>query len=340
MRKILKTIGMVLGLLLVVLLAVKLVSDFTYFNNYDPKLPFNTKIEDVTVVTEPITIFGIEREREYERKKFSFESRSGDRVPTLMTLPRERKGKVPVIIFLHGIGQKKEFLDEISTPFNKAGFAMVCFDQIMQGERSSRSGALGSIFDFRQRPWKTINDTRRLIDYLQTDPDIDPERIYLVGASYGAITGCTVVAKEDRIKAAIMVVGGGNIKVLLDAPLIRNNMPGWAHFLAKHLVYFIMYPADPVRYAAQTSPTPLLFQNGAEDTLVTPDAGRELFNAAGEPKEMRWYPCDHPGLVRTQGPIIIQILDEALEWLLERDKPYREAAPETGAADSPLAAAA
>lgn len=341
MRKVFKIIGIVIGVIVALLLASKLVADFTYFNHYDPGLPFHTQVEEVRDVTEPIKVFDIERERDYQRIKFSFESRPGDRVPALLTMPRTHKGKVPVIIFLHGIGQKKEFLDEITTPFNKAGFAMVCFDQIMQGERASRKGALGTAIDFRQRPWKTINDTRRLIDYLQTHPDIDPERIYLVGASYGAITGCTVVAQEDRIKAAIMVVGGGNIKVLLNAPLIRNNMPGWAHFLAKQAVYFMMYPADPVRYAAQTAPTPLLFQNGAEDTLVTPDAGRELFNAAGEPKEMRWYPCDHPGLVRSQGPIIIQILDEALEWLIEQDKPHREAgaAPETVRADSPRAAA-
>ena len=43
----------------------------------------------------------------------------------------------------------------------------------------------------------------------------------------------------------------------------------------------------------------------------------------GEPKEIRWYPCDHPGLRDEDAPIIVQILDEGLEWLLEIDAQFR-----------------
>ncbi len=343
MRKALKITGIVLGSMVLLLFVAKFIADATYFNNYDPSLAFNTNVLEVTDVDKMGEVFGIERPQRFQRMKLQFQSRPGEMIPTLIHWPLDRKGKVPVIVFMHGIGQKKEFIGEISTPFNEAGFAMACFDQIMQGERKVK-GALAQAVAFRQRPWRTINDARRLIDYLCTHPDIDSERIYLVGASYGAITGCTVVAKEERIRAAIMVVGGGNINVLLDAPLIKGEVAKAAHpivhTLVKPIVRYIMAPADPINYASNTSPTPVLFQNGSQDTLVSPEAGKELFKAAGEPKEIRWYPCDHPGLKREEGPIIVQILDEGLEWLLDQDKPFRDGATPPGDATGELRAAA
>ena len=256
---------------------------------------------------------------------FTMTSRPNETMPVLLTLPVDRQGKLPVIVFLHGIGQSKRFLEEICTPFNEAGFAMACFDQSMQGARKIKGGYWAQASGFRKRPWKTVNDTRRLIDYLQTHPEIDPERIYLVGASYGAITGSVATARDKRIRAADLVVGGANISTMLDAPLIKESVGNSVlHWLGKTLVTFIMKPADPKRHVAQTAGTPVLMQNGSTDQLVTPAAGEELFRALGSPKDIRWYPCDHPGLgPKSEAEVIVRILDEGLNWLLEQDKPFR-----------------
>ncbi len=330
MRKLLKIVGGLLIALVLIITIAKVWADKTYFDDYDKNLPFNVKVTGSEVKDETVDFFGITRKIHFEKVLFSIDARPGEPIPVIMTMPVERKTKLPVIVFLHGIGQSKGFIEEICTPFNDAGFAMTCFDQSMQGERKIRgegiSKTLATVKAFRQRPWKTINDGRRLIDYLQTHPEIDPERIYLVGASYGAITGTTLTAFDKRIRAAVLVVGGANIKVMLDAPLIKdgiNNAP--LHWFAKNLVAWMMKPADPKNYAHMTAGTPVLMQSGSEDTLVTPAAGEELFKALGEPKEIRWYPCDHPGLRKEDVHIVVQILDEGRDWLLEQDKPFRAA---------------
>lgn len=325
MRKALKIIGGILVAIIVVLLVAKVWVDKTYFDDYDPTAPFNIQVQEASRVEDTVDLFGIKRPRRFEKLLFSIETRPGEPVPVIMTLPMERSGKLPVIIFLHGIGQSKRFLEEICTPFNEAGFAMVCFDQSMQGEREVEGSMLDQAVAFRKRPWKTINDTRRLIDYLQTNPDIDPDRVYLVGASYGAITGSTATAFDERILASVLVVGGADIKTMLDAPLIKDGVNNaLLHWLGKQVVAFIMKPADPKHYAADTAGRPVLMLNGSEDTLVTPEAGEELYAALGEPKEIRWYPCDHPGLRKDDAVIIVQILDDGLAWLLEKDKPFRD----------------
>lgn len=310
MRKALKIIGVVVGGIIVVLLILKLSADMRYFSDYDPKLPFRERVAE------------LEERPEYRRIKLYYQGERGDQVPALLTFPKNFRGKVPCIIFLHGIGQKKEFLDEITTPFNQNGFAMATFDQYMQGERKVGGNMLKQALSFRQRPHKTVNDTRRLIDYLSTHPDIDANRIYVVGASYGAITGSTAAAFDERIQAIVLVYGGGNISRLLEAPIIAKELGGWMP-LVKALANFMLWPADPVRYVHKIAPRPVLFQNGRHDVLVAPAAAEALQNAAGEPKKITWYNSDHIGL---DEDVVRQVLDEAMQWLLEQDQPHRSAA--------------
>lgn len=313
MRKALKIIGGVVGGIILLLLAWKLEADLRYFSDYDPNAPLHARVEEAT------------DKGDYKRVKVYFDGAPGEPVPTFLTFPKEFTGKVPCIIFLHGIGQKKDFLDEITTPFNEAGFAMACFDQYMQGERKIPRHGFEEAMAFRARPRKTVNETRRLIDYLQTHPDIDANRIYLVGASYGAITGSTVAAFDKRIRAVVLVYGGGDIWKLLDAHIIQNgfkeNAPAWLFPVAKGLAEFLLWPADPIRYVDRISPTPVLFQNGRYDQLVAPEAAEALQEAAREPKKITWYNSDHIGF---DEEIVRQVLNEDLNWLLEQDKPFRE----------------
>ena len=317
-KRILKGLGVVILLAVLVLAGLKVYGDGRFYRDYDPELPFREQVAPAEAVDDTVDVFGVEKPRKFKRVEFSFEARAGDRVPGLMALPAKSEGRLPVIVFLHGSGQKKEFIDVIATPFTNAGFAMVSFDQWLRGDRRVE-GRLAAVWGWRARFWKTVNDTRRLVDYLQTRPEFDPGRIYLTGASYGAITGTVVLAREKRIKAGALVVGGGDFDTMLDAPLIRNTVPTAALFVAKPIVKYFVSAADPVRHAGLTEGTPVLMQNGSDDALVSPEAGEALYAALGEPKEIRWYPIDHPGLRKSDGPVIVELLNDTVAWMLERD---------------------
>jgi poly(3-hydroxybutyrate) depolymerase len=246
------------------------------------------------------------------------DARPGERMAAILTLPAVTQKPVPVIVLLHGSHQEKEFVEEICTPFNEAGFAMVCFDQYMRGERSVKGNVLTVACAFRERCWKTVHDTRRLIDYLQTRTDIDGNRIYLVGASYGAIAGTAVLAQENRIKAADLVVGGGNVRLLGSAPEVRRELPHWLLPFAGPLMAFVMGSAEPLVHAPKISGIPVLMQNGSNDGVVIPESGKALFAALPEPKEIRWYPINHPDR-EPNGQEVLKMLDEGLKWLVEQD---------------------
>ena len=311
---------------------VKYRADRNFYVGYSSAHPLKAVEETPTVVDGDVNAFGLTLPARYRRQAVAFDGDPGERVPAVLTMPLEASAPVPVIILLHGSHQEKEFVEQISTPFNEAGFAMVCFDQYMRGERRVRGNVLEISRAFRDRCRKTVHDTQRLIDYLQTRPDIDSERVYLVGASYGAITGTVVIARDKRIRAAALVVGGGNFWLLAKAPEVRRELPQWIWPFAGPLMVFAAGVADPVRHAADTAGTPVLMLNGSNDGVVTPESGEALFAALGEPKEIHWYPVDHPDR-EPDGEKVIEMLNDGLDWFLKWDAPFRS---ETGEEPLPL----
>lgn len=306
-----KYVGIIVGILIIVGSAAILISksraDAHYFDGYVASAPLNVQVR-------------VDQAREEFRWiDFVFDGVRGHRVPAVMALPQEFDSPRPCVIFLHGIGQKKDFLEEIAEPFTNAGFAMVTFDQYMRGERDVDLPWWQEPAAFRERASLTILETRRLVDVLHARDDIDHERIYLVGASYGAITGATATAKEPRIKAAVMVYGGGNIRSLLDSDAINGSFAGFIGMLKGPLTAIAAWylsPSDPVLYVGDVAPRPLLFQNGTADQLIPVASAEAFFAAAHQPKEQRWYEGDHIGL---DEDTVRQVLDEALIWIQEQD---------------------
>ena len=297
-----------LGVSTLGLVAFKLHLNATYFEGYDPSAPLDPAVTDVKEMPEANPA--------YVRVALDFNGLHGKRVPTLLALPLDAAGRLPCVIFLHGIGQKKDFLDEIAAPFTQAGFAFCSFDQHMCGERKRKyKNILQEGRAFLQRPAYTVNDTRRLIDYLQTRPDVAWDRIYLVGASYGAITGSTAAAFDERIRAVGLVYGGGNVRQMLTARAVAKEIGGWLP-LAQVLGVYLLGQADPVKYAGQIAPRPVLLQNGTDDCLIATKSAVALQNAVREPKTIKWYEGDHIGFDRDT---VITVLNEVLAFIKEQD---------------------
>ncbi len=288
----------------ILIATAKLVWDAHYFDGYDPSLPLNAEI-----ISE-------EDRGDYHRVYFAYEACPGRRVPALLALPTEGAPPFPVLVFLHGIGQEKEFVDEIASAFTRKGFAITSFDQYMQGERDLDDASWAEEgLALRRRGAMTVNEARRLADYLETREDIDKDRMYLAGASYGAITGATAAAFDKRFKAAMLIYGGGDFSKLVSNREVDSAIGPLMNPIASFVGWF-MGPCDPVRYVAGIAPRPVLFQNGERDRIITPAAARALQNAALEPKDVLWYPSDHPDLDPEYIPIV---LEDGLEWIIEQD---------------------
>lgn len=300
-------VGVVVLVSVLIVLVTKSRADAHFFDGYSAAAPLDVEIRS-------------DQDREdFRWVDFVFDGVRGHRVPSVMALPLDMDEPVPCVIFLHGIGQKKDFLEEIAKPFVDAGFAMVTFDQYTRGERDVELGWWEEASAFRERAALTVLETRRLVDYLETRNDIVDDRIYLVGASYGAITGATAVAMEPRIPAAVMVYGGGDIATLLNSDAANASFDGILGVVQgplTALAAWYLAPSDPVLYVGDVAPRPLFFQNGTADQLIPTASAEAFFEAANEPKTQRWYEGDHVGLDEATTR---RVLDDALAWIEEQD---------------------
>ncbi len=313
--KIVAAAGILLLMFVSAVFIAKVAWDYRFLDGYDASAPLNA------------TVRAEEDRPDYHRVVLAFDGLPGMTVPAILDVPKDLKSPLPCVIFLYGIGQEKEFVDQIAASFTKAGFAIVCPDQYTRGERKLPKGNLiEDILAMRRRAALNVIETRRLVDYLQTRKDIAGDRIYLVGASFGAITGSTAAAFEPRIAAAVLTYGGGKLPVLFNSEASIKELGKW-HGAISLLMQTIMSPADPIRYVAKIAPRPTLFQNGSHDTIVPAAAGQALFEAAGEPKKFIMYDSDHVGLDVAN---TIKVLNDSIDWLKSIDAQHTRTATTSG----------
>jgi dienelactone hydrolase len=130
-----------------------------------------------------------------------------------------------------------------------------------------------------------VKDFRRCVDFLETRPDIDSQKIAYYGMSWGAALGAYIPAVEERLKASILL--GGNINGLGRPEINDINFVGRVKI-------------------------PTLMLNGKYDTLCPVETTiKPMFDLLGTPadrKRLILYETDHI-------PPVNEFIKETLAWL-------------------------
>lgn len=108
--------------------------------------------------------------------------------------PGERR---PAVIVLHGFGSNKAS-GNVKIPcemLSKMGYVTLGFD--MRGCGDSE-GEKGRIICLDQ-----VEDTKSALTYMQSRPEVDPDRIGLLGSSFGAAVSVYTAGVDKRVACAI-----------------------------------------------------------------------------------------------------------------------------------------
>jgi dienelactone hydrolase len=146
----------------------------------------------------------------------------------------------------------------------------------------------------------TVIDIRRVVDWAETQTDVDPQRIALIGFSMGALVASVAMANEPRLAAGVLVMGGADPDDILAAcgnevgrgrePLLEHldwSLDEFRHALAKPLARI-----NPARFAGMVDPRRVLIIEAAADTCVPQTARERLWQAMGRPERIA-YLYDH-----------------------------------------------
>jgi uncharacterized protein len=224
------------------------------------------------------------------------EERSDERVPAILLLPDGASAERPApgALLLHGYSSHKEQMAEsVGRVLLRHRIASLAIDLPLHGERRGGMDAQAMRNPMALvSTWRLAQDETRLaLGYLGARSEVDARRLALVGYSMGSFLGVLVASREQRVRALVLAAGG--------------DLPAGTPF--ERLVRTV---ADPLRAARKLDGRPLLMVHGRRDRTVTPEQAQRLFDAAGEPKELRWWDAGHY--------LPVEAIDHAAGWLEAR----------------------
>jgi len=165
----------------------------------------------------------------YVRKKITYATEKGDRVPAYLLIPNAIVGKAPAMLCLHqtikigksepaGLGENPnlDYAHELAT----RGYVCLAPDYPRFGDYDIDVYAMG----YASATMKGIWNHMRGVDLLQSLPEVDPERIGCIGHSLGGHNTLFVSAFDERIKVAVTSCGFTRF-----AKYYNGDLTGWTH---------------------------------------------------------------------------------------------------------------
>lgn len=223
-------------------------------------------------------------------ERASYAGTDGTRVPVCLIRPVESGAPRPAVILQHGANTSKDD-DYIQAParrWAREGWTVLAIDLAEHGERATSDP--DDVMVRRRLVGKPafvargVADLRRAVDLLDETPGVDPARIGFAGFSLGGMLGTIFCAQEPRIRAAAIVIAGSFARTKYwergDAEERRRRREA-------------AEATDPAFFAGMIAPRPLLMVNTQDDPIFPRATVETLFDAAGEPKELRWHPGTH-----------------------------------------------
>lgn len=221
----------------------------------------------------------IDNDRLSETTSFVVKSRDGMEIESYLTLPRNRTGPAPLVVRPHGgphgVRHRRRF-DPLVQYLASWGFAVL---------QPNYRGSSGYGLEFQEsikREWARgiEDDIDAAVEYAMAMPEVDRERICIMGGSYGGFSAlASVVRHRDRYRCAISINGVTDVPLLYDSSDMADSK--------RAMEFYEEYVGDletdrealieisPAYHVAEID-TPVFMIYGTEDRRVDPDHSHRM----------------------------------------------------------------
>jgi dienelactone hydrolase len=212
------------------------------------------------------------------------------------------KGPVPGVIVLDITAGDQRLSRTIATHLAQHQIAALFVQMAYYGPRRPPGSQLRLLSpDYRHTMAavrQTVLDIRQATAWLESRPEIDRERLGILGTSLGSFMGSLAAEMEPKLRrVAVLLGGGGLVDAYYDDSRAASFRQLWeALGGTKEKLAELIAPADPLTCAANLKERKLLILAGKRDDIVPPKAAEALWKATGE-QEIIWYDCTHYGAV-------------------------------------------
>jgi fermentation-respiration switch protein FrsA (DUF1100 family) len=193
-----------------------------------------------------------------------------------------------VMIFHGSPGGRQDGLYEAAF-LNEAGY------NVLLGSFRAHDDCQGEMITFG---YYEIQDIEAWHAYLLGRDDVDPTRIGLFGESMGGGTSLLYGATDPGVQAIATASAFGLTQEVVES-FIAFEQPDLPKSAIPLLARFIVFWAertgkmdskelDTQLVIADISPVPVLIIHGGQDNKIGANIGRQLYEAAAEPKDLLW----------------------------------------------------
>jgi dipeptidyl aminopeptidase/acylaminoacyl peptidase len=253
----------------------------------------------------------------------TWKSPDGKEVEGLVTYPVGYAvgQKVPLLVVIHG-GPAGVFVRSYTggpTPYPVAGFASRGYAVLRVNPR----GSSGYGFDFRSanfRDWGKgdYQDIQSGVDALIAKGVVDPDRMGVMGWSYGGYMTSWTITQTSRFKAASVGAGVTNLMSFQGTADIPGFLPDYfgGEFWDKE--GGTRFQDHSAMFHVANVKTPTLIQHGEQDMRVPTAQGYELYGALKRrhvPVKMVTYPRTPHGIQEPK--LMLDAMNRNLAWFDE-----------------------
>jgi esterase/lipase len=173
-----------------------------------------------------------------------------------------------VIIMQHGYkSTRSEMLNEAEM-MHRHGYGVLLTTVRAHDESEGELITLG---------YYEMADLEAWYQYLISRDEIDPEKIGILGNSYGGMLSIQY-AMNDTVATSVEHFTG-----LPEFPFVPLIV-----FWAENMTGISIDDINTTQWIPGISPRPVFLMQGGKDTTISPQSGQILYDAAGEPKEL-WF---------------------------------------------------
>ena len=237
-----------------------------------------------------------------------FESAPGLFVTANLYRPKIQEEPLPAILYVCGHGRVKKngvsfgnktHYQHHGAWFARNGYVCLTIDTIQLGELEGIHHGT-----YREKMWWWNNrgytpagveawNCIRSLDYLQSRPEVDGDRIGVTGRSGGGAYSWWIAAIDERIKAAVPVAGITSMK--------NHVVDGCIEGHCDCMFMLNTYRWDYPMVAALVAPRPLLISNTDKDRIFPLDGVVDVYRKAAGIYKL-YDASDKIGLHITEGP--------------------------------------
>jgi dienelactone hydrolase len=232
--------------------------------------------------------------------------------------PRNARN-VPLAIIIHGWGDRSAMpCHWLARSLVKKGYAAFIMYLIFHTSRITKTLASHMPYpnteDWFEIYRASVIEVRQVLDWANSRPELDTERIAALGISLGGFVSEIAMALDKRIKAGVFMVAGGNSETITwntkseavirghgctrdECREIHSSYPQYLSKVAERGIDNVVplthcFLTDALTFAPYLRERPVLMLNAKGDKTVPTEATLDFWEACDKPP-IKWLPGSH-----------------------------------------------